>query len=88
MWHSSGVTYFARDPLCSYFDECQKNEIYFLNEEYGKLKNMERKKNNDGILTISIKFLNVLRVTIGYFDFRKDQYAVFLDVKRPGASSI
>ena len=23
-------TYFARDPLRSYFDECQKNEIYFL----------------------------------------------------------
>ena len=28
---SSGVTYFARDLLRSYFDEQQKNEIYFLN---------------------------------------------------------
>ena len=27
-----GVTYFARDPLRSYFDEPQKNEIYFLND--------------------------------------------------------
>ena len=27
-----GVTYFARDPLCPYFDECQKNDIYFLND--------------------------------------------------------
>ena len=26
------VTYFARGPLCSYFHEPQKNEIYFLNE--------------------------------------------------------
>ena len=26
-----GVTYFARDPLRSYFDEPQKNEIHFLN---------------------------------------------------------
>ena len=26
-----GVTFFARDPLRSYFDECQKNENYFLN---------------------------------------------------------
>ena len=26
------VTYFARDPLRSYFDEPQKNEIYFLKE--------------------------------------------------------
>ena len=25
-----GVTYFARDPLRSYFDEQQKNEIHFL----------------------------------------------------------
>ena len=25
-----GVTYFARDPLHSYLDEPQKNEIYFL----------------------------------------------------------
>ena len=25
-----GVTYFARDPLRSYFDEQQRNEIYFL----------------------------------------------------------
>ena len=31
MWHALGVTYFARDPLHSYFDEYQKNEIYFLN---------------------------------------------------------
>ena len=23
---------FARDPLCSYVDEGQKNEIYFLND--------------------------------------------------------
>ena len=29
---SLGVSYFARDPLCSYFNEWQKNEIYFLNE--------------------------------------------------------
>ena len=27
-----GVTYFARDSLCSYFDECQKNEMCFLND--------------------------------------------------------
>ena len=27
-----GVTYFARDPLLSYFHEPQKNEIYFLND--------------------------------------------------------
>ena len=26
----SGVTYFAQDPLRSYFDQTQKNEIYFL----------------------------------------------------------
>ena len=31
MWRPSDVSYFARDPLCSYFDEPQKNEIYFLN---------------------------------------------------------
>ena len=24
--------YFARGPLRSYFDQCQKNEIYFLNK--------------------------------------------------------
>ena len=40
-WHSSKYErngsrakltwrYFARDPLRSYFDECQKNEIYFV----------------------------------------------------------
>ena len=28
----TGVTYFARDPLRSYFHEPQKNEIYFLND--------------------------------------------------------
>ena len=28
----TGVTYFARGPLCSYFHEPQKNEIFFLNE--------------------------------------------------------
>ena len=28
---SLGVIYFARDLLRSYFDEQQKNEIYFLN---------------------------------------------------------
>ena len=27
----SGITYFACDPLHSYFHEPQKNEIYFLN---------------------------------------------------------
>ena len=26
-----GVTNFALDPLRSYFDDCQKNENYFLN---------------------------------------------------------
>ena len=26
------ATYFARDPLRSYFDEPQKNEIYFLSD--------------------------------------------------------
>ena len=31
-WRPLGVTYFARDPLRSYFHEPQKNEIYFLNE--------------------------------------------------------
>ena len=30
-WRPSDVTYFARDPLRSYFHEPQKNEIYFLN---------------------------------------------------------
>ena len=30
-WGPSGVTYFARDSLLSYFHEPQKNEIYFLN---------------------------------------------------------
>ena len=25
---------FEHDPLCSYFDECQKNEIYLLNNKY------------------------------------------------------
>ena len=30
-WRPSGITYFARDPLRSYFHEPQKNEIYFLN---------------------------------------------------------
>ena len=25
-------TYFACDPVRSYFDECQKSEIYFLND--------------------------------------------------------
>ena len=28
---SSGVIYSARDPLRSYFDEQQTNEIYFFN---------------------------------------------------------
>ena len=31
MWSPLGITYFAWDPLRSYFDEQQKNEIYFLN---------------------------------------------------------
>ena len=30
-----GVTYFARNPLRSYFHEPQKNEIYFLNKWKG-----------------------------------------------------
>ena len=34
MWSSSGVTYFARYPLRSYFHDPQKNEIYFLNEYF------------------------------------------------------
>ena len=29
MWCSLGITYFACDPLLSYFNECQKNGIYF-----------------------------------------------------------
>ena len=35
---SLGVTYFARDPLRSYFFEPQKNEFYFLNgyKQFGK----------------------------------------------------
>ena len=33
-WRPLGVTYFARDPLRSYFHEPQKNEIYFLNRHY------------------------------------------------------
>ena len=28
----NGVAYFARDPLCSYFDECQKNDIDFAGD--------------------------------------------------------
>ena len=31
-WSPSSVTYFARDPLRSYFYELQKNEIYFLSK--------------------------------------------------------
>ena len=31
------VTYFAYDPLHSYFDECQKNEIY-LTDWYYKIE--------------------------------------------------
>ena len=30
MWSPLGVTYIARFALHSYFNECQKNEIYFL----------------------------------------------------------
>ena len=30
-WRPLGITYFARNPLRSYFHEPQKNEIYFLN---------------------------------------------------------
>ena len=33
-WRSSGVIYFACDQLRSYFDEGQKNEIYFLSWIY------------------------------------------------------
>ena len=33
-----GITYFAYDPLHSFFDEAQKNEIYFLNELRHKSK--------------------------------------------------
>ena len=29
-----GITYFARDPLCSYFHEPQKNENYLFNEHF------------------------------------------------------
>ena len=36
-WRPSGVTYFAHDPLGSYFYEPQKNEIYFLNEDFSVL---------------------------------------------------
>ena len=31
MWRPLGVTYFGLDTLRSYFDEPQKDEIYFLN---------------------------------------------------------
>ena len=31
------VTYFARDPLRSYFDEKQENELYYLNKGIGYL---------------------------------------------------
>ena len=34
-WRYSGVSYFARDPLRSYFHEPQKiNKIYFLNNSF------------------------------------------------------
>ena len=33
---SLGVIYFAQDLLRSYFDEQQKNEIYFLNINIAK----------------------------------------------------
>ena len=33
-WRPSGVTYFARNPLRSYFHEPQKIEIYFLNSHF------------------------------------------------------
>ena len=29
--HAKLTTYFSQDPLCSYLDEQQKNDIYFLN---------------------------------------------------------
>ena len=32
-YRTSGITYFAQDPLRSYFDECQKNKIHFLIEQ-------------------------------------------------------
>ena len=32
----TGITYFARDPLRSYFDEPQKNAICFLNNKMYK----------------------------------------------------
>ena len=53
-----GATYFARDPLRSYFHEPQKNEIYVLNET--------EKKNQQSILKIiSDLFIWVCR--LGYF---------------------
>ena len=33
-WRTSGVIYFARDPLRPYFHDPQKNEIYFLNSVF------------------------------------------------------
>ena len=35
-WRHSGVTYFARAPLRSYFHDPRKNDIYFLNEYESK----------------------------------------------------
>ena len=42
VWRPLGVTYFARDPLGSYFDERQKNEFCFLNKllEYINILNI------------------------------------------------
>ena len=36
-WRPSGVTYFAGDPLRSYFHEPQKTEFYFLNNKINYL---------------------------------------------------
>ena len=69
---ASGITYFAQDPLHSYFDERQKNEIYFLNDQ--RLEKHATYATNAGkaglkqMLSISISFLTIcwLRRTVNY----------------------
>ena len=55
------VTYFARDPMRSYFDECQKNEIYFLNNISWFVMN----KQNDYLINL----LNIFFLFYSFYCF-------------------
>ena len=50
----SCVTYFGRDPLSLYFEECQKNEIYFLIVQTGTTMNIQNKLNNSHVLDLHL----------------------------------